>query len=235
MSPVLPSSAGVSATVVHVLTWLDLVGVFGNAVLGGVVARSARLDPVGFAVLAIVSGLGGGLIRDVLLQHGTPVGLTDYAYILTALAGGLVAFLIPIDGLVRDNLLPVVDALALGCWAATGAQKALVLGLGWMPAMLLGTISAVGGGFVRDVVMLRVPGIFGGNTLYAVCALLSSAVMTGMYRAGLPVAGAALATVVGAAVCLIARWRNWVLPQNDSWNAVRALRTRYDRRGQRPR
>ena len=65
---------------------LDLIGVLANAVLGGVIARSARLDVVGFATLAILSGLGGGIIRDTLLQHGPPVALTDYSYILTALA-----------------------------------------------------------------------------------------------------------------------------------------------------
>jgi uncharacterized membrane protein YeiH len=58
---------------------LDLTGVFANAVLGGVIARKAKLDPVGFVALAVLSGLGGGLIRDTLLQRGTPIALTDYA------------------------------------------------------------------------------------------------------------------------------------------------------------
>jgi hypothetical protein len=66
---------------------VDLSGVFANAILGGVIARRTGLDPIGFLVLAVLSGLGGGLIRDTLLQHGTPVALTDYAYLLTAFAG----------------------------------------------------------------------------------------------------------------------------------------------------
>ncbi len=227
------TSPEISATVTDALRWLDLTGVFANALLGGVIARSAKLDPVGFAILAILSGLGGGLIRDVMLQHGTPIALTDYSYVLTALAGAIVAFLLPIEGRVWNRVWPLIDALALGCWAAAGAQKTLAFGLGWLPAVLLGTVTAVGGGFVRDVVMQRVPGILGGNTLYATCALAASIVLVIMFRNGLAVEGSALATVVGAGLCLLARWRHWVLPQNDSWTAVRALRTSYQRGAQR--
>lgn len=113
---------------------IDLTGVVANAVLGGVVARAQRLDPVGFGTLAILSGLGGGLIRDTLLQHGPPVALTDYAYILTALAGAVIAFFVRVEGRLWDRFFPVVDALAVGCWAAAGAQKTLGVGLGWLPA-----------------------------------------------------------------------------------------------------
>ena len=77
-------------------------------------------------------------------------------------------------GRVWNRVWPVVDALALGCWAATGAQKTLAVGLGWLPAVLLGTITAVGGGAVRDVVLRQLPAILGGNTLYATCAALAS-------------------------------------------------------------
>ena len=95
------------------------------------------------------------------------------------------------------RLLPVVDALALGCWAATGAQKTLAYGLGWLPAVLLGTITAVGGGFVRDVVLRRIPAVLGGNTLYATCALAASGVMVVLFRAGHPTAGPVAATAWG--------------------------------------
>ena len=116
---------------------IDLAGVFGNAVLGGIVAREQRMDPIGFVALAILSGLGGGLIRDTLLQHGPPVALTDYLYVITALAGAVVAFLAPVHDRVWGATFPVVDALALGCWAAAGAQKTLDVGLGWLPAVLV--------------------------------------------------------------------------------------------------
>jgi uncharacterized membrane protein YeiH len=215
------------------LRWLDLTGVLANAVLGGVIARSARLDPVGFATLAILSGLGGGVIRDVLLQHGPPVALTDYAYIVTALIGAAFPLLITVEGRVWDHVWPVVDALALGCWAAAGAQKTLDLGLGWLPAVLLGAITAVGGGFVRDIVLRRVPGILGGNTLYATCALLASSLLVVLYRAGFPTAAPLVATLTGAGLCLLARWQRWILPQGDDWTAQAALLRRYGRRGRR--
>lgn len=214
----------ISSSVADGLRVLDLTGVFANAILGGVIARSERLDPVGFGILAILSGLGGGLIRDVLLGHGTPIALTDYAYILTALGGAALAFLLPIEGPTWDHAWPFLDALALGCWAAAGAQKTLVVGLGWLPAVLLGAVTAVGGGFVRDIVLRRVPGILGGNTLYATCALAAGAVMVGFYNAGYATAGSIVATLVGAGLCLLARWQHWVLPQGDEWSALRTLR-----------
>jgi uncharacterized membrane protein YeiH len=209
---------------------LDLTGVLGNALLGGVIARREKLDPVGFVVLAVLSGLGGGMIRDTLLQQGTPVALTDPAYLLTALAGAGLAYLIRVEGRAWDRLWPVVDALALGCWASVGAQKTLDVGLGWVPAVLLGTITAVGGGAVRDVVLRRVPGILGGNTLYATCAAAASGALVLLSTHGHPTAGSLAALVLGAALCLVARWRGWVLPDADAWSRVRALPARRRRR-----
>jgi uncharacterized membrane protein YeiH len=200
---------------------IDLIGVLANAVLGGVVARSERLDPVGFGVLAILSGLGGGLIRDTLLQAGTPAALVDPSYILTALAGAALAFVLHVEGRAWDRLFPFVDAVALGCWAAVGAQKTLASGLGWLPAVLLGTITAVGGGMVRDVVLRRIPTIFGGNTLYATCALVASAVMVLMARRGHPTTGLVVATLTGAGLTLLARWRGWHLPEPYMWRPRR--------------
>lgn len=211
----------------------DLMGVFANALLGGVLARTERLDPVGFGALAILSGLGGGLLRDTLLQRGTPVALTDYAYILTALAGAAVAFGLDVEGRLWDRGFPWIDALALGCWASAGAQKTLGVGLGWLPAILLGTITAVGGGAVRDIVLRRVPAIFGGNTLYATPAVVASAVMVGLYDAGHQSLGLVAATTVGAGMTLVARWRGWQLPEADPWSPARLRGSMRDRRRRR--
>jgi Glycine transporter len=130
--------------VTEAFRWLDLTGVLANAVLGGAIARSARLDVVGFATLAILSGLGGGVIRDTLLQHGTPVALTDYWYLLIALAGATLVFLVKVEGRVWDRVWPLIDALALGCWAAAGAQKTLTFGLGWLELRTTNLKSVVG-------------------------------------------------------------------------------------------
>jgi uncharacterized membrane protein YeiH len=216
------------APLTEVFRWVDLTGVLANAVLGGVIARSARLDPIGFAILAILSGLGGGLIRDTLLQNGPPIALTDYAYIITALVGAALAFLVRVEGRAWNRVWPLLDALALGAWAAAGAQKTLSVGLGWLPALLLGAITAVGGGFVRDVVLRRVPGILGGNTLYATCALVASGVMVTFWHLELVTVGTVLATLTGAVLCLLARWQNWVLPVgDDEWSPARVVLERY--------
>jgi uncharacterized membrane protein YeiH len=207
----------VTSTVGEVFRVVDLVGVLGNAVLGGIVARELRMDPVGFVALAILSGLGGGLIRDTLLQHGPPLALTDYSYVLTAIAGSLIAFLMPVHGRIWNVAFPVIDALALGCWAATGAQKTLNVGLGWLPAVLLGTITAVGGGAMRDLTVRRIPQIFGGNTLYATCAIVASGVVVFFSALGLSSIGTVVATCVGAALCLLARWRGWQLWEGVEW------------------
>lgn len=196
---------------------IDLTGVLTNAILGGVVARSERLHPVGFIALAILSGLGGGLIRDTLLQHGTPVALTYPAYIPTALAGAAVAFFVPVRGRLWNLTFPFVDALALGCWAATGAIRTLADGLGWLPALLLGTITAVGGGMTRDIFLRRVPQIFAGGNLYTTSAVLASGVMVLMYGVGDPSIGLGLATATGAGLTLLARWRGWALPEAPDW------------------
>ncbi len=196
---------------------LDLAGVLANALIGGVIARNARLDPIGFAAIAIVSGLGGGLLRDTLLQAGTPLALTDISYVTTALVGAALAFAVPIGGRRWDYPLAVLDALALGCWAVAGTAKTLGVGLGLLAAVLLGITTAVGGGAIRDVLLQRTPAIFGGNTLYATSALLASVVMIGFWAIGQPNAGLILGTVAGAGLCLVARWRGWMLPASDSW------------------
>jgi uncharacterized membrane protein YeiH len=197
---------------------IDLIGVVTNAILGGIVAREERMDPIGFLTLALLSGLGGGIIRDTLLQHGPPVALTDLLYAVCAIAGAVVAFLVPIGGRAWHAVFPYIDALALGCWATAGAQKTLTLGLGWLPAVLLGTITAVGGGTLRDLTVRRVPQIFGGNTLYATAAVAASAVVAGFWYAGWTHVGVLVGTAVGTGLCIIARWRGWQLWGGLSWD-----------------
>src|SRR5690625_6700317 len=104
---------------------LDLMGVFFNAILGGVLARSYRLDAIGFAVLAVLSGLGGGIIRDLLLQAGPPVAMSDNAYLITALIGAGTALLILFEGRVWDRVFPPIDALDFGLWAIVGEPDTL--------------------------------------------------------------------------------------------------------------
>lgn len=213
---------------------VDLLGVLTNGVLGGAVARQLRLDPVGFVILAIASGLGGGLLRDTLLQVGFPVALTNPAYLGTAIAGAAIAFFLQLQGRWTNRVLIVADALAMGCWAATGTAKALDVGLTWLPAVLIGVITAVGGGMIRDIAVGRVPMIFGGNTLYATGAVIGSAEMAVLHGLGLPNWGMAAAILTAATVTVVARRRGWRLPGAGEWN-VRLPRRDRPRPSWRPR
>ena len=201
-----------SETLFEVIRFVDLAGVLANAILGGVAARTARLDIVGFVVLAIMSGLGGGMIRDTLLQQGSPAALLDPAYLICAILGGVIAFFVTFNGRWTRRVLLLLDALAVGCWSAVGAQKALDAGLGWLPAILLGMITAVGGGMVRDIMLLKVPTIFGGNTLYATSALLASTEMVILSKLGFVAIGTAVAILSGAGLSLLAKRYGWILP-----------------------
>ncbi|MBW3087077.1 hypothetical protein KEM60_03307 [Austwickia sp. TVS 96-490-7B] len=209
---------------------VDVTGVVANALLGGAVARARRFDIVGFTVLGVCSGLGGGVIRDVLLASGLPVALTNPAYLPAAILASIAAYLLAV-GRWTTRLLMVADVLALGCWAATGTHKALGVGLAWLPAVLVGVLTAVGGGIIRDVLVARAPVVFGGNTLYASVALVGSAEMLLMDQLGRPVVGMAISIMTCAALGLVARWRGWTLPGAAQWNlrlpAVPSLSVRY--------
>ncbi|MGW5665241.1 trimeric intracellular cation channel family protein [Streptomyces sp. NPDC003758] len=203
--------------VAEVTRALDLSGVFVNGMLGGVLARDRRLDLFGFLAIGIVSGLGGGIVRDTLLQHGTPVALTDYTYIAVAAAGTMLAFVADLSRHTTGLPFNLLDALALSVWAVAGAQKTLAVGLGWLSAVLLGTITAVGGGAIRDIMLNRTPAIFGGNRLYATVAVLVSGVMVLCRRLGAPTVGILAGIVIGVSLRLAALTWNWRLPRSPDW------------------
>jgi uncharacterized membrane protein YeiH len=198
---------------------LDLLGVFANGLLGGAVARSQDLDLFGFAAMGLCSGLGGGIIRDVLLGHGPPAALTNPAYIPTALAGAGVAFVVQIEHRTWDRAFVGVDAVALSMWATAGALKTLGDGLGWLPAVLLGTITAIGGAITRDLLLQRVPAVFTQGTLYATVAIVVAAIQVLFAKApGLSSGtGTTVAIVVGVTLRLVAYWRGWQLPRGLDW------------------
>lgn len=197
---------------------IDLTGVLLNGILGGKLARSRHFDAVGFVVLAIMSAMGGGIIRDLMIAQGPPVALTDPLYISTALVGASIAFLWKLESKFWIVALILADGIVLGTWAATGAMKTLSAGFGVMPALMLGITTAVGGGMIRDVSAGKVPMVFGGNNLYATPALVSAGIMVFLYSMGLPMIGMIAATVVGSSFTVVAHWRNWQLPILDDWS-----------------
>ena len=192
------------AAVSEVTRALDLAGVAANAILGGAVARRQRFDVVGLVALAVICGLGGGIARDVLLQHGPPAALTDPAYLLVALAGAAVILLTKPSAKPWHRAFQFVDAAALGCWAVAGAEKTLDVGLGALPAVLLGTITAVGGGAIRDVIIRRSPKVFRPGPLEATSAVVGSGVLVAAHHLGHATVGIVLGIVVTTGSRLIA-------------------------------
>jgi uncharacterized membrane protein YeiH len=185
-----------------VLLALDLTGVFAFAVNGALTAlRVVRLDIVGVITLGMITALGGGIIRDVLLDSLPPATFSDWRYLAVAAGGGLVAFLF---GRHLDRLatvLTVADAAGLSLFAVTGASKAFQLGLGAAPAVILGAVTGAGGGTLRDVLIRRIPSVLTSG-LYATPALVGATVTVVAQETG----GYGLATAMAAAaLCFLIR------------------------------
>jgi uncharacterized membrane protein YeiH len=155
---------------------LDLAGTFAFALNGALTAlRIARLDIVGVVTLGMITALGGGIIRDVLLDRLPPATFSDWRYLAVAAGGGLISFAFG-RRLERLNTpITVLDAAGLSLFAVTGAGKAIELGLGPVQAVILGTITGVGGGTLRDVLIRQVPSVLRSG-LYAIPALVGATI-----------------------------------------------------------
>jgi uncharacterized membrane protein YeiH len=181
---------------------LDLAGVFAFALNGALTAvRVARLDIVGVLTLGMITALGGGVIRDILIDALPPATFSDWRYLATAAAGSLVAFAFGrrLDRWINPIL--VLDAAGLSLFAVSGALKTLEFGGGPAQAVVLGAITAVGGGTVRDVLIGQVPIVL-RSELYAIPALAGALVLVVATELGapeLPAAGA------GAVLCFTIR------------------------------
>ena len=201
-----------AAEVPSTLVTLDLVGIFVFAMSGALVGVRKELDVFGVLVLAGTTGLGGGFLRDVLIDAAPPAALADWRYLLVPAAAGLVTFAFHSVVGRLERMVNVFDAFGLSLFCVTGATKALEYGLGPVPAALMGMVTGIGGGMVRDVLAGRLPVIFRGE-LYATPALAGAAIAVVGTRADLPVLAVALA---GAGVCLVwrllAMWRGWQAP-----------------------
>lgn len=156
---------------------VDLGAVAIFAATGAMVARQKRYDLVGAVVLALATGLGGALLRDgIFLQAGPPAALRDGRYLAAVVAGAAVGVLFA-GVLHRLRLVILVaDAVGLGLYGVYGAQKALLADLPILSAVLVGTVNAVGGGILRDVLVREEPLIFKSGQFYALAAMAGCAV-----------------------------------------------------------
>ncbi|HEU4812919.1 MAG TPA: trimeric intracellular cation channel family protein [Xanthomonadaceae bacterium] len=191
---------------------LDFLGTFAFAISGALVAVRHRLDLFGVLVLSFAAAAAGGILRDVLLGATPPVALVDWRYLSASTVAGLITFYRHADVERFRNPVQVSDAVGLALFAVVGASKALTAGVGPLGAVLLGVLTGVGGGMVRDVLVAQVPAVL-QRELYAVAALAGAIVFVTARSLELPPAAAAIA---GALVCFGLRWmairRGWRLP-----------------------
>lgn len=181
---------------------LDLLGTFAFALNGGLTAvRVARVDIVGVLTLGMITAMGGGIIRDILLGDVPPATFRDWRYLAVAAGGALIAF--AFSWLLNRLTMPIeiLDAVGLSVFAVTGASKAIEFGLGPAQAIILGTITAVGGGTIRDALILKIPSVM-NEGLYAIPALVAATITV---IATLADVYGVTAAIVAAVVCWLIR------------------------------
>ena len=193
---------------------LDIAGTFVFAVEGALAAIRSHLDLLGVLVLSFVTALGGGVIRDLIIGATPPSAFRDRRYSLTAFAAAVVTFLlfehverIPI------GLLQTLDAAGLALFAVAGAEKALAWKIDPFIAVLLGGITGVGGGTIRDVLLARVPLVLHAD-VYATAALVGAGIVVGGRALRVPAPAAAIAGGVACfALRLVSLQLHWALPK----------------------
>ncbi len=193
--------------------FLDLAGTFVFAISGATAAKQRGLDLFGICAIAYTVACGGGIIRDVCIGAIPPAGLTTWYYLITAMVAAIITIgLYPlVERLNRPVLL--FDAAGLSLFAVTGAQKALSYGHNGEVAVLLGIITAVGGGVLRDILLNRVPVIL-EKEIYASAALVGALIVVlGSYTKWLPTDWIAIiALVVCFTIRMLALRFHWNLP-----------------------
>jgi len=193
--------------------WLDLLGVFFFAVSGSLLAARKHIDIVGSLLLASLVGLGGGVIRDIILNSGPPAAFTTPAYLVPPLlATALVYFLFP--SVQRyTSMLTLFDAGGLALFCMTGTLKALAAGMNPVASVLLGVTTAVGGGLLRDVTANEVPELFNPKSIYALPAFVGAVMTTVLWLLGVfnVLTAAGVAAVVFTFRVLAWR-RSWQAP-----------------------
>lgn len=193
---------------------LDLVGIYVFALSGALVALRRHMDIVGVFTLGMVTGFGGGVVRDVLVGDLPPQVVRSNSLLLVPLAAGITALAVP--GLLRRLHQPVLvlDAVGLGLFATVGATIALDAGLGLVPTVLVGTVSAVGGGLLRDLLADEIPQILAaGSRLYAIPAALGALIVAaGDHTPLAPSAVQATAATFTVALRLLSMRYGWHAP-----------------------
>ena len=194
------------------LVVFDLTGTFVFALSGTMVAVEHRLDAFGVLVLCFVTGNAGGITRDIMIGALPPAAINEWRYVAVSILAGLIVFFgYPLINRLSSPVL-LFDAAGLGLFCVAGADKALAFHAGPLAATLLGMTTGIGGGMVRDLLVMEVPTVL-RTELYAVAALLGAAITVGGRSLGMP---SHVAAPIGATLCitlrLLALRYGWHLP-----------------------
>ena len=195
------------------LVWLDLAGIFFFAVSGSLLAARTQFDLIGSLLLASLVSLGGGVIRDIILNSGPPAAFTNPAYLAPPLLATVLVYFLFSSVQRFTSLLLLFDAAGLALFCITGTLKALAFGMNPVAAVVLGVTTAVGGGLLRDITANEVPQLFDASDLYALPAFTGAVLTTALWGSGAfnAVSACAVATVVF--VFRVVAWRrSWRIP-----------------------
>jgi uncharacterized membrane protein YeiH len=214
---------------------LNLAGTFVFAISGAAAGVKRQLDLFGILVLSFVAGNFGGITRDLLIGSVPPAAINDWRYLAVSILAGVITFywFPEVDKLSSSVLL--FDAAGLGLFAVSGTQKALAFGLNPVMAALLGMLTGIGGGMMRDILVAEIPNVLRSD-IYALAALAAAAVVVSGQFLHIPPTAT---TIVGALLCFGLRFmairRGWHLPvarryeqQNAAAAAARAPKDRED-------
>jgi uncharacterized membrane protein YeiH len=206
------TSGGSQNVINNLLAAFDLAGTFVFALSGATAAVRHRLDAFGILVLCFAAGNSGGIARDVMIGALPPAAINEWRYVAVSILAGLIVFFAyPLINRLSSPVL-LFDAAGLGLFCVAGADKALAFHAGPVAATLLGMVTGIGGGMVRDVLVMEIPSVL-RTELYAVAALLGAAFTVTGQRLGMPLH---LAAPIGAALCitlrLLAVRYGWHLP-----------------------
>lgn len=191
---------------------LDWVGTFAFALSGGLLGVKKRLDLFGVLFLSFVVSVAGGMMRDLLIGVIPPVAITDIHYFGIAMVGGLITFYWYPNVTSHQRQILLLDAVGLGLFAVTGAQKAIDHGINPLMAAILGMLTGIGGGMTRDVLAGDIPFVLRAD-LYALAALAGAGVVSIGTVLNVP---PTYLMLLGAAVCIFLRlmaiYRSWRAP-----------------------
>lgn len=203
-----------------VLHFLDLFGTLAFAVSGALVALNKRMDLFGVMVLALVTAIGGGTIRDLLLGSTPVFALADPVYIYIALAGALGTFLFCTALLKVNSIILIADAIGLGTFVCIGISRALAAGANVAGAVMLGVITAVAGGIIRDVLAGEMPAVL-ARDFYAMACAAGGLIYVVLYKYNVPESTTMLIAAGSVIVLRVLAIRHgWNFVKRNTWPAV---------------